>query len=35
MDEKPPSTSINTNLTKPIEPTSKINTNNMGNYKNN
>lgn len=31
VDEKPPSTSINANLTKPLEPTSKMNTNNMGN----
>lgn len=31
VDEKPPSTSINTNLTKPLEPTSKMNANNMGN----
>jgi len=31
VDEKPPSTSINTNLTKPLEPTSKMNANHMGN----
>lgn len=30
VDEKPPSTSINTNITKPVEPTSKMNANNMG-----
>lgn len=32
LDEKPPSTSINTTVTKPLEPTSKMNANNMGNY---
>lgn len=34
VDEKPPSTSVNTNLTKPLEPTSKMNANNMGYPKN-
>jgi hypothetical protein len=32
VDEKPPGTSINTNLNKPLEPTTKMNANNMGNY---
>lgn len=30
-DEKPTTTSVNTNSTKPLEPTTKINANNMGN----
>lgn len=33
VDEKPPSTSVSANMTKPIEPTSKMNanSNNIGN----
>jgi len=34
VDEKPPGTSINTNLNKPLEPTTKMNANNMGYPKN-
>jgi len=34
VDEKPPTTSINTNLPKPsLEPIPKMNPNNMGNKK--
>lgn len=33
IDEKPPTTSVNTNLHKPLESTPKLNPNNIGNDK--